>query len=140
MRKIFASIVLLLAACAATVQPQYQVGAGAKQSREEGERTHAEALSKNQLPGYDSLPQILSSHFPDYPQSWRNANIAGGVVVRFTVQTDGTVSNPAVVGSPPPELAALALHAIMRWKFKPAVKNGSPISVRALQQFNFSLE
>lgn len=141
MNNVLAPLVLLVAGCAATHQPQYQVGdAGAKQSRAEAERTYAEAVAKTQTSGYDSPAQVLSSYFPDYPQSWRNANIVGSVVVQFTVQTDGTVSNPTVVGSPRPELAALVLHAIMRWKFKPAVKNGTPVSVRAQQQFDFSVE
>lgn len=66
--------------------------------------------------------------------------IEGGVVVLFTVGSDGKVSNPVVAGAPPPELAAIVLNAITQWQFKPAIKNGQPVSVRAQQGFTFKVE
>jgi protein TonB len=90
--------------------------------------------------GLDSPAKVLSSRFPDYPQSLRNANVVGSVIVWFDVDTDGSVSNPVVLGSPPPELAALTLRAIMQWKFSPATKNGVPVRVRTGQTFVFKAE
>ena len=105
------------------------------------EQAHAALISKlAPLPGQDTPPEVISSHFPDYPASWRNAEVTGKVVVRFLIEVDGTVSNPSVVGSPRPQLAALVLHAIMQWRFKPATKNGAPVRVGAQQEFTFKLE
>jgi protein TonB len=88
----------------------------------------------------DSATRVLSSRFPDYPEDLRRAGIEGPVVVRFTVEPDGSVSDPAVQGSPPPRLAALALDAIRQWKFAPAMKNGVPIRARVQQPFLFRTE
>jgi protein TonB len=135
----------LLAGCATNElrnEPQYQVGlTGSRQSRAEAERTHAAPASQ---PGtaaeHDAPPKVLSSVFPDYPRGLRSAGIEGRVVVRFTVETDGSVSDPAVEGSPSPQLAALALGAIRQWKFAPAMKNGAPVPARLHQPFLFRLE
>jgi TonB family protein len=142
MNKAIAPIItsLLVAACAVSPQPQYQVGPAPRQERVSAEHTHAEFLTKATVSGYDSPPQVIFSRFPDYPSSWRNANGEGTVLVLFTIEADGKVSNPSVVGSPPPRLAALVLDAIMQWKFKPAMRNGEPTSIRVQQRFTFKVE
>lgn len=142
MNKVLASLVLvgLLSGCATRMPAEYQVGSAAqKQSKGSAEESHAEQTAAIVLPGYDSSPQVITSRFPDYPQNWRNAGIQGPVVVRFTIGTDGTVSNPSVAGAPPPELAAIVLHAIMQWKVRPAMKNGHAVAVRAQQEFSFKV-
>ena len=131
----------LITGCA-TNEAQYQVGSqGSRQTRAEAERTHANQLGLiTSTANFDTPPRVLSSQFPDYPPSWRSAGIVGTVVVRFSVETDGSVSNPAIQGSPPSELAAITLNSIMRWKFAPATKGGAPVRVRAQQQFVFKTE
>lgn len=122
---------------------RYQVGRGSeatnRQTKTNAEQSYAQQASQIVLPGHDAAPQVISSRFPDYPQSWRNRGIQGLVVVHFTIGSDGTVSNPSVVGSPQPELAALVLHTILQWKFKPALKDGKPVAVQAQQEFAFKV-
>ena len=132
---------ILLSACAARA-PQYEVGTqGKRESRNEAERTYADQVPKVSYPqALDSPPRVLSSRFPDYPQHWINAEVVGSVTVQFTIEADGSVSNPAVLGAPRAELAALTLHAIMQWKFAPATKGGVPVQVRAQQAFVFRTE
>ena len=116
-------------------------GAGGRQTRAEAEQTHANRVGLlTSAADFDTSPKVLSSHFPDYPPNWRSAGIVGTVVVIFSIEPDGSVSNPAIEGSPPPQLAALTLHAIMRWKFTPATKGGVPVRVRAKQKFTFKVE
>ena len=138
---LLASTLCLVAGCA-TNEPQYQVGGqSSRQSRAEAERAHAAQFGlTSPSANFDTPPRVLSSQFPDYPASWRNAGIVGMVVVRFNVEPDGSVSDPAIQGSPPSELAAITLNSIMRWKFAPATKAGSPVRVRAQQQFVFKTE
>ena len=133
--------VSLTAGCASN-EPQYQVGSqGNRQTRAEAERTHAnQAGLIPPTANFDIPPRVLHSEFPDYPPSWRNAGIIGTVVVSFSVEPDGSVSNPAIQGSPPSQLAALTLNSIMQWKFAPATKGGVPVRVRAQQQFVFKTE
>ena len=138
---LLAATLCLIAGCA-TNEAQYQVGGqGSRQTRAEAERLHAHQLGlTTPTANFDTPPKVLSSKFPDYPPSWRNAGIVGTVVVSFSVETDGSVSNPAIQGSPPSELAAITLNSIMRWKFAPATKGGAPVRVRAQQQFVFKTE
>jgi len=137
------TIALCLVTGCASNAPQYQVGSqGAeRQSRAEAERTHANQLGLiSPAANFDTPPRVLSSRFPDYPATWRNAGIVGTVIVNFSVEPDGSVSNPAIQGSPPSQLAALTLNSIMQWKFVPATKGGVPVRVRAQQQFVFQTE
>ncbi len=141
-RCVLLAVALNVFAGCATNEPQYQIGiAGSRKTKIEAERAHAgESPQTGPSADIDFPPRILLSRFPDYPLDLRNAGIDGQVVVRFTVELDGSVSDPAVQGSPPPELAVLALDAISRWKFTPATKNGLPIRTRLQQPFVFKTE
>jgi protein TonB len=145
-RLVLSTLALALVAGCATNEPQnepqYQVGlAGSRQAKSEAERTHARgSLRLDATAASDSDPKVLSPRFPDYPPDLQRAGIEGQVVVRFTVEPDGSVSEPAVQGSPPAQLAALALDAIRQWKFVPAMKNGTPVRARLQQPFLFRLE
>lgn len=136
------ALLALLSACATSTPPDYRVGIPATppQDRRTAEQTHAQQTAEIVLAGHDASPQVLKSRFPDYPQSWRNRGIQGQVIVHFTIGADGEVSSPSVVGSPPPELAEISLQAILQWKFKPALKDGKPVAVRAQQEFSFSVK
>jgi TonB family protein len=135
-------VLLGLSTGCATNETQYQIGiAGSITSKSEAERAYVEELPQARSTGtFDSPPRALSSHFPDYPSHLRRADISGRVLVQFTVEPDGSVSEPAVRGSPPAELAALALDAVVKWKFSPAMKNGAPVRARISQPFLFKLE
>lgn len=137
-----AAIALLLAACTMGTGTLYQVGTAPIQDRAQAERTHADLITKLSSPDYDSVPQVITSHFPDYPPDWYvpGIRIDAEVIVTFTVEADGRVSNPIVAESAPPQLGAATLNAIMQWKFRPAIKNGAPISARVQQAFIFKTE
>ena len=138
---LLAAAVCSIVGCA-TNEPQYQIGSqGNRQSRAEAERTHAAQVALIASGAtFDTPPKVLSSPFPNYPPSWRSAGIVGTVVVSFSIEPDGSVSNPAIQGSPPSELAAITLNSIMQWKFAAATKDGAPVRVRARQQFVFTTE
>ncbi len=144
MNKLFLSAVAVCSVigCASN-EPQYQVGgpSAERQSRVDAERTHANRIAAmSPVANLDVPPRVLSSRFPDFPAAWRSAGIVGTVIVDFSVEPDGSVSNPAVQGAPPPQLAALTLNAIMQWKFAPATRGGVPVRVKARQQFVFQTE
>lgn len=142
---LLAAALALLAGCATKApptDPEYQISpSGSRQTRHDAERAHAGA-SPLTWPAeeLDMPPKVLSAHFPDYPVALRRAEITGRVLVRFTVELDGSVSGPSVQGAPPKELAALALSAIARWKFSPAIKGGVPVRTQIAQPFRFELE
>jgi len=57
--------------------------------------------------------------------------LEGRVVVRFVVNAEGDVLEPEVTEVEPPDVAGIfeeaALDAVVRYKFKAAVKDGEPV-------------
>jgi TonB family protein len=131
-----------LAGCASTGGAWYQIGSvDQRYSSSDAPKAFAEAVAGATTQGkLDGPLKMLSSPMPAYPPSWRNANITGQVKVSFTIDRNGVVSNPTVVGSPPAPLAAVVLDSILRWKFEPPRRGGEAVSVRATQVFNFNIE
>jgi TonB family protein len=80
--------------------------------------------------GLDQVPRVISQDAPEYPFSLRLNGNKGEVLVEFTVDPDGTVSNPLVVKSSHPDFEAPAVEAILKWRFKPGMKDGHPVHVR----------
>lgn len=68
-------------------------------------------------------PTIIKRVEPEYPDNARRARIAGVVVVKATIGTDGKVSAAAVVQSIP-LLDDAALAAVRQWEYEPRVIDG----------------
>jgi TonB family protein len=136
------AVVSLLGGCG-TTEPKYSVGSDpTRRSKSDAEKVYADQVEARAAKSSrdDVPPRVITSRMPEYPPGWRRANIAGPVIVQFSIEADGSVSNPSVRDSPSPELAAICLHAILRWKFSPATRDGVPVRVQAQQQFEFKLE
>jgi protein TonB len=77
---------------------------------------------------------------PQYPSDARRARITGWVVLEVTVNADGSVRGVKVTDSKPKGLfEAAAAQAVLRWKFKPKVKDGKPIEQKGSQKIEFNL-
>jgi protein TonB len=64
--------------------------------------------------------RAVSTPAPAYPPEALRAGESGEVVVEFTVNPDGSVSNPRVVrANPPRTFDRAALNAVRRWRFQP---------------------
>jgi protein TonB len=78
---------------------------------------------------------------PQYPPSARMRRIEGWVDVLFTVNADGSVSDPVVIDSEPPNVFdRAATDAALRWRFRPVTQGGEAIATLAQIHINFSLE
>jgi TonB family protein len=133
---------LLLIACASK-GPEYIDTDGVRRDRTQAEVAYAQAVGVSaSLEGVrlDSPLKAIYTPFPDYPQDLRRAGVTGTVRTKFTIEQNGRVSNPTVVGSPNATLAAVSLHAVMRWKFEPPMISGKPARITASHQFVFKLE
>jgi TonB family protein len=133
---------LVLTAGCSTDAPKYRVGStGAPQSREQAQQTHIKGVESTNTAGQLDTPlKLISAPFPEYPSSLRNDGLDGRVRIRFIVESNGTVSNPVVLGAPPPALAAITLRSIMQWRFEPPLRGGKPGRVAVEQEFVFALE
>lgn len=86
----------------------------------------------------DRLPVPREVVAPVYSQALADRGITGRVSVEFFIDETGRVRLPSVRESAHNELAVEAVVAVRRWRFDPPLRNGRPVLVRAIQDFNFS--
>ena len=72
-----------------------------------------------------------------YPWEARDRQLQGQVWVKIQVSETGDVKSAEII-SGDPVLAKSAIDAVKKWKFKPFIKNGKPISVSSKLPFNFA--
>ncbi len=70
---------------------------------------------------------------PQYPQRAAENGIEGYVIVEFTVTAEGTTDNVIAVESSHKMFERNAVKAAQKFKFKPRVADGNPISVDGVQ-------
>ena len=87
----------------------------------------------------DYLPIVTVA--PLYPASARTAGIEGYVILEFEVTSTGAVANPIVIESSPAEVFdQAAVTAALKFKYKPRVVDGKPVSVAGIRnRINFEL-
>ncbi len=77
---------------------------------------------------------------PEYPRAARIRGTEGWVTIRFTINEDGTVSDPTVIEAHPKRVFEReALRAIKRWQFKPRIVDGVAIKRSATQTIEFEM-
>lgn len=74
---------------------------------------------------------------PDYARDAESIGIGGRVRVHFFVDEKGEVRMPSVAPSAHPYLAGLASEAMRGWRFEPPTREGRPVLVAAVQDFDF---
>lgn len=78
---------------------------------------------------------------PQYPRDAAMNQIEGYVTIEFTITETGSVRDPKVIDSRPPRVFDReAIRAILRWKFKPRVIDGTAVSRQAVQTLDFVLD
>ena len=77
---------------------------------------------------------------PQYPPSALMRGQEGYVDLLFNVETDGGVADVQVIGSSPPRVFDRAASAaVARWRFKPVVREGVSVTVKAQVRVEFTL-
>ncbi len=84
-------------------------------------------------------PQILYQEKAKYTEGARQNRVQGTVVVSVVFTADGRVSAARVVRGLPDGLNDEAIKAAQKIKFRPAMKNGQPVSIRMAIEFTFNL-
>jgi TonB family protein len=85
-------------------------------------------------------PTILSREKPKYTEKARRNGVQGDVVLNVMFAADGTVTSIRVVSGLPDGLNESAIEAAKQIRFKPATRNGQPISFRQDIHFSFHLD
>lgn len=92
----------------------------AEQRAAEQRQAQQAAPASPPAPAAAPVLRPVSTPAPSYPPEALRAGESGEVVVEFTVNPDGSVSNPRVVrANPPRTFDRAALNAVRRWRFQP---------------------
>ncbi len=89
--------------------------------------------------GKVSAPKELYAPSPDYSVEARQAGYQGSVVLSFVVNTQGNTENISIARPLGMGLDEKAVEKVQTWKFKPAMRDGSPVPVKVLLQVTFRL-
>jgi len=76
---------------------------------------------------------------PPYTEKARIVKYSGTVNLALVVDAQGNVSDVAVVKPLPFGLAEQAIETVRTWKFRPAMRDGTPVRVRVLVEVSFRL-
>ena len=79
---------------------------------------------------------------PVYPQRARLQNIEGYVLVEFTINVDGSVSDIVIIESEPKHIFENAvLNAVRSFKYSPKIVNGKAVTIKGVKnRFEFKLD
>jgi periplasmic protein TonB len=88
----------------------------------------------------ESNPQVISKIEPDYTPEAREARIQGIVALDVEIKSDGNVGDVKVKQSLDKGLDENAVTALRQWKFKPAVRNGAPVTSVATIEVRYALK
>ena len=92
-------------------------------------------------PGVDGDVIPIVRIDPQWPREALLDGISGYVILEFTIEADGSVSDAVVVESQPRRLFDRnAIRALYKWKFKPRVVDGKPVARRASTRIDFELQ
>jgi protein TonB len=85
------------------------------------------------------MPVAISQPPPSYPREAQRRGIGGTVRVQATVSSDGSVDRMEVAASSGNRyLDRAAMEAVRRWRFKPAMRNGQPVSATVVIPLEFN--
>lgn len=85
-------------------------------------------------------PVPVRTTSPRVPEEFTRAGKPGLVTVNFSVDEQGSVQDAKVVKTTAEILDAPAVEAVMKWKFKPAKKDGQPFAMRVSIPIKFEVE
>jgi TonB family protein len=86
-----------------------------------------------------SQPAVIFKVDPEYSEEARKAKYSGTVMLAVIVDVQGHARDIHVVKSLGMGLDEKAIEAVEKWKFKPGMKGGEPVNVRATIEVNFRL-
>jgi TonB family protein len=86
-----------------------------------------------------SAPAVLFKVDPEYSEEARKAKYSGTVLLSVIVDTEGHARDIHVLKSLGMGLDEKAMEAVQKWKFKPGMKGGQAVNVRAQIEVNFRL-
>jgi protein TonB len=89
--------------------------------------------------GEVSSPVLISKVEPEYSEEARKAKYSGTVLLSVVVDEHGIPQDIHIVRALGLGLDEKAVDAVQRWRFRPGIRNGKPVRVRATIEVSFRL-
>lgn len=86
-----------------------------------------------------SAPSVLFKVEPEYSEEARKAKFQGTVVLSIIVDPTGKARDIRVIKPLGLGLDEKAIEAVLKWRFKPGLKDGAAVPVQATVEVNFRL-
>jgi len=86
-----------------------------------------------------SSPQLITKVEPEYSDQARKAKYSGVVHLSVVIDENGIPIDIRVTGPLGLGLDEKAVEAVQHWRFRPGLKNGKPVKVRASIEVSFRL-
>jgi TonB family protein len=87
-----------------------------------------------------SAPALLSKLEPEYSERAREAKVQGTSMLYVEISPEGKATHIHVVRRIGMGLDEKAVEAVRHWRFKPGMKDGTPVTVEATIEVNFRLK
>ena len=84
-------------------------------------------------------PKLIHVVEPSFDPKSEEAFTSGVVRIQIVVTLEGGVRDPKVVAGLNDRQDKKAVEAVTQWRFKPALRQGEPVNVRATVEVNFHL-
>ena len=85
-------------------------------------------------------PSVVYHPTPHYTKEARQAKISGKVYLKIVINDKGAVTDARVTKGLGYGLDENALNTVKTWKFEPARRNGTPVTVAVAVEVNFVLD
>ena len=86
-----------------------------------------------------TAPTLVFKVEPEYSEEARKAKFQGIVLLYLEVNERGLPQNPRVIRALGLGLDEKAIEAVMKWRFRPGLKDGKPVAAQAQVEVNFRL-
>lgn len=94
-------------------------------------------LRESEGKGVLMAPVATQKVDPAYPAELMRQNVEGTVTLYAVIHSDGSVGDVRVLRGVDDRLDTYARTALSRWRFLPAIKNGTPVAVEAVVMIPF---
>jgi TonB family protein len=89
--------------------------------------------------GITEEPRLLHAEEPEYSDEARQARAQGSVLLAIDVDVNGRVANVRVLKGMGLGLDEKAKEAVLKWRFRPAMASGRPVTAPAQVTMTFHL-
>jgi TonB family protein len=95
--------------------------------------------SAYRIGGGVTAPTLVYKVQPEYTEQARNARFEGTVILFVVITPDGRPTDIKVLRALGMGLDEAAVNCVKKWKFKPGLKDGTPVPVQATIEVNFRM-